>query len=189
MIQAGTIRIGSGRTVSVAGEYCNSSISSLRKTTWPGVMATSLPGVSGKGWRFATPAACRSAARFFAPARRFSPPARLGRGQNFRVEEQHVGGRDDVQHLPGHKPDNALMGFRQAGDVAGCVVPETFGTQKPLHREQGGTLLPAGTGNRRSPGSGSTVSVGRPSGWRQSAAASSAAWRQRSAWRPGWSAR
>ena len=45
MIQAGTIRTGSAITLSVAGLYWISSISSLRNTTSPGVMATSSPTV------------------------------------------------------------------------------------------------------------------------------------------------
>ena len=43
MIQAGTIRIGSGCTLPVDGEYWINSISSLRKTTLPGEAATVLP--------------------------------------------------------------------------------------------------------------------------------------------------
>ncbi len=53
MIQAGTISTGSGCTSGVVGEYWISSISSLRRTTWPSVTATfsptrnsSVPGAS-----------------------------------------------------------------------------------------------------------------------------------------------
>src|SRR5271165_750730 len=46
MIQAGTIRIGSGLTCSVAGAYWISSIRRLRKTTSPGVTAKSLLSLS-----------------------------------------------------------------------------------------------------------------------------------------------
>jgi hypothetical protein len=44
MIQAGTIRMGSACTLLVAGAYWISSIRRLRRTTLPGVMATSRPG-------------------------------------------------------------------------------------------------------------------------------------------------
>src|SRR6266536_1184833 len=43
MIQAGTIRIGSGCTLSVIGQYWSNSISSLRNTTLPRDVATVLP--------------------------------------------------------------------------------------------------------------------------------------------------
>jgi hypothetical protein len=43
MIHAGTISIGSGRTVSVAGAYWISSMTLLRNTTLPAVAATFSP--------------------------------------------------------------------------------------------------------------------------------------------------
>jgi hypothetical protein len=78
MIQAGTIRIGSARTFSVAGAYWMSSISRLRKTTLPGAVATSTPtptrkaSVPAGGWPVARRR--KSSTMFCQPATKFAPP-------------------------------------------------------------------------------------------------------------------
>ncbi len=76
MIQAGTIRIGSGATVEVAGLYWISSISRLRNTTLPGVTATLRP-TSGLGTAVpgAFAIACLASSRKCrSPSARFLPP-------------------------------------------------------------------------------------------------------------------
>src|ERR1700730_7695509 len=77
MIQAGTIRIGSGRTLGVVGSYWMSSISRLRNTTLPGVVARSLPTTNFSVPTGGRPLAARSqsSTRFQKPRIRFCPPS------------------------------------------------------------------------------------------------------------------
>src|SRR5579863_9299520 len=76
MIQAGTIRIGSGCTLLVEGRYWISSMSSLRNTTLPGDTATVLPTAE-----FLSPAGfpadnkrIQSLSQFCQPTTKFLPP-------------------------------------------------------------------------------------------------------------------
>ena len=75
MIQAGTIRIGSGCTLSVVGAYWMSSISRLRNTTLPGVVARSLPTTNFSVPTGGRPLAARSqsSTKFQKPRTRFCP--------------------------------------------------------------------------------------------------------------------
>ena len=74
MIQAGTISTGSSPTVGAVGAvgaYWINSKSGLRKTTLPGVAATSTPTLKAL---FAPPwAEASSRSRFWTPASRFAP--------------------------------------------------------------------------------------------------------------------
>ena len=76
MIQAGTMRMGSGCTVSVVGVYWISSIRRFCSTTLPGVMPTSRPTT-----KFSVPAGglpvarrWKSSAAFCMPRIRLAPP-------------------------------------------------------------------------------------------------------------------
>ena len=76
MIQAGTIRTGSARTSAVAGAYWISSIRRLRKTTLPGVIATSRPTSKASAPTGFLPVAsrCQSSQKLSAPRMKFMPP-------------------------------------------------------------------------------------------------------------------
>ena len=79
MIQAGTIRTGSGRTLPVAGVYWMSSISALRITTLPGVTATSLPGSKPAASLSGLPCITwrTSSRKFRAPRTKLRPPSAM----------------------------------------------------------------------------------------------------------------
>ena len=77
MIQAGTIKIGSGCTLSVVGQYWISSMSSFLEHHLAGDVATVLPMT--KSWSFRpayrpTAIASRSLSQFCQPNTKFSPP-------------------------------------------------------------------------------------------------------------------
>ncbi len=76
MIQAGTIRIGSGRTLSVVGAYWMSSMSSLRNTTLPGEVATVSPTTNSASREGAAGERnfSQSLYQFCQPSTKFSPP-------------------------------------------------------------------------------------------------------------------
>ena len=76
MIHGGTISTGSAKTVGVCGVYWISSIRRLRKTTLPGVMATSLPGLNPFKSFDAEPFRRRNVSChwFCAPCNRLAPP-------------------------------------------------------------------------------------------------------------------
>src|SRR6267142_3014400 len=77
MIQAGTIRTGSGWTLSVDEEYWISSISSLRNTTLPRAVATVSPTTKSRSPPGGLPADSKriqSQYQFCQPNTKFSPP-------------------------------------------------------------------------------------------------------------------
>ena len=77
MIQAGTIRMGSGYTFSVVGSYWISSISSLRNTTLPRDVATVSPTTKSPvvtGPRPADTRRIQSLQKFCQPRTKLSPP-------------------------------------------------------------------------------------------------------------------
>ncbi len=101
MIQAGTIRTGSACTSGVVGEYWISSMSSLRKMTWPSVTATfsptrksSVPGVVAAMQR-----ALHVVEEILVAAREIL--AALGDGllQHFGIRHRVVGGRERLGRL------------------------------------------------------------------------------------------
>ncbi|MNT49739.1 hypothetical protein D3C72_1866110 [compost metagenome] len=76
MIHAGTMRIGSGWTVSVVGVYWISSIRRFFSTTLPGVTATSRPTTKFSVPAGGLPAAMRSKSSraWSMPRTRLAPP-------------------------------------------------------------------------------------------------------------------
>src|SRR6185437_13283965 len=122
MIQAGTISTGSANTVSVAGLYWISSISSLRNTTSPGVMATSSPTV-------------KRASRGGGFARR----ALYDHG----IEPGNVGRRGGVERLPAHEGDARGAFRRHAANGPRRISPPFLLREKGLFPEDEGEAVPS----------------------------------------------
>ena len=116
MIQAGTIRTGSGCTVSVVGVYWMSSISLLRYTTLPGVVARSLPTLKVSVPTGGRPLAARSqsSTKFQNPRTRFCPASALRLAQDLGVCQDEVRRGEDVEHLTERELEHSLMVSRDA---------------------------------------------------------------------------
>jgi hypothetical protein len=75
-MQGGTMTSGRACTVDVDGAYWISSISSLRNTTWPGVVARFLPTSYALSSLIVMRPRAMSAARLAAPRARLAPSVR-----------------------------------------------------------------------------------------------------------------
>ena len=131
MIQAGTIRIGSRQTVSVAGEYWISSMSRLRATTFPGVTATL--AANPKRLRSDGLLAFGNAPLVF-PKIHGSTDKVLstflnGGLEHVRVGEQEIRRRNHIERLARDKRDDIFMMVGDALHAGRRMVP-------PLLREQ-----------------------------------------------------
>ena len=145
MIQAGTIRIGSGRTLAVAGAYWISSISRLRKTTLPGVTATSRPTT-----KFSVPtgflplmARSQSSKKFCEPGDQIKAAgADRVRARISGLVSGKFDGADHVKELPRRELDHVLVMLRDSAQAGGRVVPPLLLQQESLVDEVEGPLVP-----------------------------------------------
>ena len=161
MIQAGTISTGSATTCSVAGLYWMSSISSLRKTTSPGVTARSLPtsrpsaGGSRLHGERAPDILLEIDARRARDWRRISLSVAL---DDHRVEPRHIRRRPHIEQLAGDEGDAGGVLRRHAAHLAGGARPPRFlGEEGLLPQRVRKPFQPASV-KRRSPACGSNGS-------------------------------
>ena len=119
MIQAGTIRTGSARTSGVAGAYWMSSIRRLRKTTLPGVIATSWPTAKASvpaGF----PTRCQPlpvVPEIERAANEIHAALLEGLRDHLGIGERKILGRDRVQHLARQKRHDVFMVLADAGHI------------------------------------------------------------------------
>lgn len=117
MTQAGTIRTGSGCTVSVDGLYWINSARWLRATTLPGVMAMPCPGAMPSGGSVRLSVA--SASRFIIPCTTLAPCVARARTRTSGLRGGEIGGRDRASawrtsklraaSLPGDMPRTSVV--------------------------------------------------------------------------------
>ena len=144
MIHAGTIRIGSGRTVAVAGAYWINSIRRLRYTTLPGVFATSRPTTKASAPTGRLPLTARSASsmKFCQPVARLRPPVLIVRLRMTGLVGGKFEGANHVEELARRELDHRLMLFRNAANAGRGVVPPLLLQQEPLVDEIKRPFLP-----------------------------------------------
>ena len=186
MIHAGTISTGSGRTVAVAGAYWISSISRLRKTTLPGVTATSRPTSKRSAPTGRLPPSARSQSSTKLPRAAHAgcaPPSRSVRSSTSGIGRGEVRRREHVEELARAERDHVLVLLRDAAHAGRRVVPPLLRQQERLvDRRRTAACCHASATKRRSCGSGSMQ--GSMPSTLQRAAHRVVGEPQRTSWRP-----
>ena len=145
MIQAGTISTGSANTVSVVGLYWISSISSLRNTTSPGVMATSSPTVKRRrgAWAHRQHGAQRVLLKIEQPAPEIGAAFAQGVLDDHGLSQGTLDGETASSACRPHEGDARGAFRRHAADGPRRVSPPFLLRQKGLLPEDEGEAVPS----------------------------------------------
>ena len=145
MIQAGTITIGSGRTVPVVGAYWIISASRVRWTTAPGVMATCWPGTKSSapsiGWFSRVRRILGGVAE---PANEIHAAGLEGGPLDLGVADDEVRRREDVEELAADEIEELKMMSTGPVHVPRRLVPPPFGGKVGFGLQRERPLLPGG---------------------------------------------
>ena len=136
MIQAGTIRTGSGRTVAVAGAYWMSSIRRVAIDDLAGRHRDIAADLEILGCRRAClplTARSQSSRKFCQPSTRLTPPLREGAAENFRIGQRGNSTAPTMSRIC-RAANSTIFSccLRHAADAGGGVVPPLLLQQKGL---------------------------------------------------------